>query len=62
MILRRKCDRRGEATRMDDYNEGGGRLWQVAAAMTPTTLNPLKGLLLPPSCPMPMPVGDKAVI
>ena len=44
---------------MDDYNEGGGRLWQVAAAMTPTMLNPLKGLLLPPSCPMPMPAETK---
>ena len=31
----------------------------MAAAMTTTTLNPLKGLLLPPSCPMPMPAETK---
>jgi hypothetical protein len=57
MILKRKCGRRGEDTTMDNYNEGGRKT--VAAAMTPTTLNPLKGLLPPPSCPMPMPAETK---
>ena len=36
----------------------GGRK-TVAAAMTPTTMNPMKGLLLSPSCPMQMPVEIK---
>ncbi len=42
----------------DGRLQRGGRK-TVAAAMTTTTLNPLKGLLLPPSCPMPMPAETK---